>query len=110
LPYQPNLPMPYSNSSDQRLPAFSHPARTQRAAELEVFRYGVSAGVTVFKQQIDSRMAAQAAWSALSEEVRFLNDGLSLVGDSRVGQELLARKLNVLATANDWRISRDYGR
>jgi hypothetical protein len=108
VPYQANLPMPYSNP-EIHLPAVRRATKTVRAAELAVFNHQLAASVKLAVNRIDSDALSQAAWCCLDEEVRFLNDGLRLVGNSQAGQELLAQKLDVLATSNNARL-REFGR
>lgn len=109
MPSQANLPMPYSTPG-ARLPAVSRATRTLRAAEVEVFRYQINAEVRQAKNMIDTDVLEEAVWYALNQEVRFLNDGLRLAGNSQTAQELVAQKLSFLVTNNNWRLSRDFGR
>ena len=58
---------------------------------------------------IDSQAASAVSRVAFDEEWNFLRYGLSLVGMSAGGQELLARRANQLSNINTARIARKFG-
>lgn len=104
------MPIPFSNNFEQRSPALSRTGRAQRAAEVEVFQYWLRTSTNLAKSQIDTNVTAQATWFALTQELHFLEDGLKLAGDSRVAQELLAQKLDLLVQINNCRLRNAFGR
>ena len=85
-------------------------ARHQRRAEMDVVRHGINAWKKGEQYRIDVYVSTDAARTALDEELGFYDYGSARVNGSQVGQELLARKLSMLAAIHDARLIREFGR
>lgn len=84
--------------------------RLQRRAELTVFNRSVEAAVETEIDRIDSQVIADVITTATEEELRFLDYGLTMAGNSAAKAELVARKANLLSSINNSRIARRFGR
>ncbi|CAG4927299.1 unnamed protein product [Acidithrix sp. C25] len=58
----------------------------------------------------DSQAIADVMTTATEEELRFLDYGLALSGNSVAKTELVARKVNLMSNINNQRIARRFGR
>jgi uncharacterized protein YicC (UPF0701 family) len=83
--------------------------RSQRKAELQVFRHGLRARMRAERDRIDSQAAADAMRTALEEELDLLDYGLQQARGSLAKAELVARKVELLASLNNSRITRRFG-
>jgi len=85
-------------------------ARTERRAELEVYRHSVAVAVAVEIDRIDSQGIADVITTATEEELNFLDYGMARANGSGAKAELVARKANMLSAINNTRIARRFGR
>lgn len=106
---------------DSLLPSTDHSAdlspyqivqatRYQRKAEIVVFRHGLDAAMRADFDRQDSQAAADAIQASLEEELDLLDYGLHRANGSAAKTELVARKVQQLASINDRRINRHFGR
>ena len=84
--------------------------RAQRKMEVAVFRHGLQAAARAECDRQDGQAAADAIQAALEEELDLLDYGLHRANGSAAKTELVARKVQQLASINDRRISRRFGR
>lgn len=84
--------------------------RYQRKAEIAAFRHGLEAAVRAEFDRQDGQAAADAIQASLEEELDLLDYGLHRANGSAAKTELVARKVQQLASINDRRISRRFGR
>lgn len=85
-------------------------ARLQRRAEMDVVRHGIEAWKKAEMYEIDVYASTDAARTAFDEELALYDYGRARVNGSEVGQELLARKLNILSSLHDAKLVREFGR
>jgi hypothetical protein len=85
-------------------------ARAQRDANLVVFLHGLDAAAATEMDRQDSYAIADVLTTATEEELRFLDHGLALAGNSAAKVELVARKIEMLSSINNRRIARRFGR
>jgi hypothetical protein len=84
--------------------------RSQRRAEMAVYNHGLEVAVATEIDRIDSYAIADVITTATEEELRFLDYGMAMAGNSAAKAELVARKLNLLSNLNNARIARRFGR
>lgn len=84
-------------------------ARAQRSTELRVFRHGLDARLRAECDRIDSQAAGDALRAALDEELDLLDYGLRRTGGSAAKAELVARKVEMLSSINNRRVSQRFG-
>jgi len=84
-------------------------ARAQRSTELEVFRHGLGARLRAECDRIDSQAAGDALRTALDEELDLLDYGLRRANGSVAKAELVARKVEMLASMNNRRVAQRFG-
>jgi hypothetical protein len=84
--------------------------RALRKAELVAFRNGLDAAVLAECDRQDSQAVADSCTAALNAELDLLDWGLHRAGNSAAKAELVARKVSRLASLNDSRITRRFGR
>ncbi|WP_201733685.1 hypothetical protein [Acidithrix sp. C25] len=84
--------------------------RAQYRAEVTVFRHSLETAVMTELDRQDSQAIADVMTTATEEELRFLDYGLALSGNSVAKTELVARKVNLMSNINNQRIARRFGR
>jgi hypothetical protein len=83
--------------------------RAQLSTDLAVFRHGLQAQAQAEMDRQDTQAIADAARTALDEELALLRDGLAQAGQSAAAIELVARKVELLASSDNRRIARRFG-
>lgn len=83
--------------------------RAQRRAECEIYRHGLATGVKAECEIQDAQAVADVIRTSLDEELSLLDWGLHRANGSAAKAELVARKVNMLSSINDRRISRRFG-
>jgi hypothetical protein len=84
--------------------------RSQRRAEMAVYNHSLEVAVATEIDRIDSYSIADVITTATEEELRFLDYGMAMAGNSAARAELVARKLSLLSNINNARIARQFGR
>jgi hypothetical protein len=80
----------------------------QLSTNLAVFRHGLEASARAEMDAQDSQAIADAARTALDEELALLRDGLNQAGQSAAAVELVSRKVELVANTNDRRLARRF--
>jgi hypothetical protein len=75
-----------------------------------VYSHGLAVAVATEIDRQDSFAIGDVLTTALEEEIRLLDHGLALAGNSAAKLELVARKVNLASQLNDSRINRHFGR
>jgi hypothetical protein len=102
--------VPRTTNSSQLTPLQrSQAMRSQRQAELTVFRHGLDAAVRTQCDIQDTLAVESAARAALNAEIGLLQWGCHQANNSLAALELVARKVQLLASLNDQRIARTFG-
>lgn len=84
--------------------------RAQRKMEVAVFRHGLQAAARAECDRQDGQAAADAIRASLDEELSLLDWGLHRAGASATKVELVARKVQMLSSLNDTRLTRRFSR
>ena len=84
--------------------------RSQRRAEVEVFRHGLAMAVATELDRQDSQAIGDVITTAAEEELRFLDFGMAMAAGSSAKAEMVARKANLMSNLNNQRIARRFGR
>jgi hypothetical protein len=84
--------------------------RSMRRTEIAVFEHGLAAATQAAIDRQDAQATADAVQASLDEELALLDHGLHQANGSAAGLELVARKVQLLASCNDRRITRRFGR
>lgn len=84
--------------------------RAQRRSELTVFKHALNAYADAERDRLDSQSTADAFQAALQAELDLLDYGLRRAGGSAAKVELVARKVEMLSSANNRRLGRRFGR
>jgi hypothetical protein len=85
-------------------------SRAQRRAEIAVFRHGLGTMVQAEFARQDALAVSDAARTALEEELDLLDYGLHRANGSAAKTELVARKVQMLASLNDRRLIERFAR
>lgn len=102
-------PVPFN---DPPGPSARNVAKAQRAQEntnMEVHLYSLGAGARSLMTQYDLQAAHDASRVGLDCELDLLDHGLSRIGGSAAGADLVARSVNRLANIDDRIINRRFG-
>ncbi|HEV3322108.1 MAG TPA: hypothetical protein VG147_07970 [Solirubrobacteraceae bacterium] len=83
--------------------------RAQLSTDLAVFRHGLQAQAQAEMDRHDTQAIADASRGALDEELALLRDGLAQAGQSAAAIELVARKVELMASIDNRRIARRFG-
>jgi hypothetical protein len=84
-------------------------ALNQRQTALAIHEHHLGARYVSECDQIDTQAVADAARTALDEELSLLDWGMEQAAGSAAKAELVSRKVSMLAQINNRRISRDFG-
>jgi hypothetical protein len=84
--------------------------RIQRRADIAVFRYGLQAAMRAEFDRQDGQAVADAIRASLDEELDLLEWGVHRAAGSAAKTELVARKVQMLSSINDRRLTRHFGR
>jgi hypothetical protein len=87
-------------------------ARASRAlakANTRVVCHGINAQAKAEEDRQDTQAVADALRTALDEELALLRDGLALAGQSHAAIELVARKVELLSSIDNRRITKHFG-
>ena len=83
--------------------------RAQSAAELELFRYGLTARLRADMDRLDSQAITDASREALDLEIDLLDYGMARAGQSATKLELVRRRVELVSNINSRRIARRFG-
>jgi hypothetical protein len=84
-------------------------ARAQARTELAIFRHGLTTRYLAETDRLDAQAAADALQSSLADELDLLDYGLRRAAGSAAKAELVSRKVEMLSSINNRRISRRLG-
>lgn len=101
-----DLPVPWGGGSS--LPV-AKAARAKERTELAIYDHQLQADYLRECDLIDTAATFEVTKSALESEMRLLDEGIALAGDSEAKRQLLAEKIDLLSRANTARISRTFG-
>lgn len=79
-----------------------------QGAEIEVFEHRVQAAVLAEKDIADSEALSDAVGVSLDEEFSILREFQAKAGNSAAKLELLGRKVEIMSTINNRRITRRF--
>lgn len=104
----PNLPARLTDSGRPSR-ALTRAARATERTELAIYEHHLVARHQAECDQIDSRAIADVTETALLEEMRVLDWGLALAGNSPAKKELVARMVARQSNIDIRRIARHFG-
>ncbi|HET7060274.1 MAG TPA: hypothetical protein VFH99_03110 [Candidatus Saccharimonadales bacterium] len=84
-------------------------ARAQEKTELAIYSHHLEMEYLRQCDTIDSAAIADVARTALEEEMRVLDEGLALAGDSLAKRELVSRMVSIQSKIDSARIVRRFG-
>jgi hypothetical protein len=87
-------------------------AKAQRAAadtEMAIYRHALAARLASEADRLESQAAADVLQASLDAELDLLEYGMRRAGGSPAKAELVARKVEMLSSINNRRISRRFG-
>jgi hypothetical protein len=103
----PDLPVPWEGGLSDR--QIVRAARATEKTELAIYSHQLEMDYLRECDQIDSAAIADVAKAALVEEMRVLDEGLALAGDSAAKRLLVSRMLEIQSRIDTARISRTFG-
>lgn len=84
-------------------------AHAAEQTETAIYEHQLIAEYETQIDQIDSRAIGEAVAAAMKEEIRVLDEGLALAGDSLAKKELVSRLIAIQSRADSARIARHFG-
>ena len=87
----------------------ARPSRKQRKTALAIFDHGLQARYLAECEMQDAHALADVVETALELELSTLDHGLQLTQGSAAKAELVARKIELLASINNARIAQRFG-
>jgi hypothetical protein len=104
------LPVLFNPQSCSLVSCQVREAQTMEAStELELHRHFLWSRAQAEAERMDAEAAADGLRAALTEELALLRNGLTEAGQSAAGVELVARKVELLASTNNDRFRRRFG-
>lgn len=103
----PDLPVPWESGLTDR--QIVRAARALEKTTEAVYSHQLEMDYLRMCDQIDSATIAEVAKAALEEEMRVLDEGLALAGDSAAKRLLVSRMLEIQSRIDTARISRTFG-
>jgi hypothetical protein len=103
-------PVPFNRQSHSLVPRQVREAQAMEVStELELHRHFLWSRAQAEAERMDAEAAGDGLRAALTEELALLRGGLAEAGQSAAGVELVARKVELLASTNNDRFRRRFG-